>query len=72
VGGEKVDGIGDAEACILHTIEYDVRGLDGLRHKEVRRWPRDVGATSKELEAWAAQAVGHTNGTSELDAVGKW
>lgn len=65
---KQVDELGRGEGSILHARENLVSGVGWLGDKSVRRGLRVVRTASQELEARATQAVGGTDGTSELDA----
>lgn len=68
VCSKQVDELGRGEGSILHARENLVSGVGWLGDKSIRRGLRVVRTASQELEARATQAVGGTDGTSELDA----
>ena len=69
VRGKKVDEFLGRETGIGHAVEDLVNGVFGLGDEAERRGRRVVGTTRHELQAGAAHAVAHADGTSELDAV---
>lgn len=56
------------ESDVRHARQDLVGRVKWLRDESVGRGLRDVGATGKELEARATNAVGYAYRTGELDA----
>jgi hypothetical protein len=69
VRSEQIDDLSRAETGITHTSQDLVDRVRWLGNREIWSRTRDVGATSHELQARSANAVGNTDSTRELDEV---
>ena len=66
--GQQVHKLDGGEACILHASKDALDGVGGLGDEVVGGGARVVGTASHELETGAADTVGGSYSTGEVDA----
>lgn len=68
VGRQERSDLQRREAGVGHARKDLVSGVGRFRHRQVGRGARNVRAAGHELELGTAAAVGHADGTRELNA----